>query len=162
MLEYLQTKEVFFMGKTRVIHYVTKVLVDIMFYGGIVACVVIPFLLPQLMAFIGVSMRFQTAYTVILLSSGICSVYIVYQLKCMFKTLLGGNPFVMKNVSCLRKCAVASALIALIFAVRLSLWFTFAAAIIVVIFSLLSLFSITIKDLFKQAVAYKEETDWTV
>jgi len=80
----------------------------------------------------------------------------------MFKTLLGGNPFVMKNVSCLRKCAVASALIALIFAVRLSLWFTFAAAIIVVIFSLLSLFSITIKDLFKQAVAYKEETDWTV
>ena len=150
------------MGKTRVIHYVTKILVDIMFYRGIVACVVLPFVLPALMRFIGVSMTFRTPYTLILLSSGMCSVYIVYQLKRMFKTLLGGNPFVIENVSCLRKCAVASALISGIFLIRLFLWFTIASSIIVVIFALLSLFSITIKDLFKQAVAYKEETDWTV
>jgi len=150
------------MEKPRAIHYVTKILLDIMFYGGIVACIVLPFVLPMLMAFLGVSMQFRVAYTLILLSSGMCSVYIVYQLKRIFQTLLGRNPFVMQNVSCLRKCAVASALIALVFAIRLYLWFTIASSIIVVIFSLLSLFSITIKDLFKQAVAYKEETDWTV
>jgi len=150
------------MEKPRVLHYVTKILVDLMLYGGIVALVVLPFVLPMLMAFIGVSMHFQTAYTLILLSAGLCSVYIVYQLRRMFQTLLSGNPFVTQNVSCLRKCAVASALIAFIFAIRLVLWFTIASSIIVVIFSLLSLFSLTIKDLFKQAVAYKEETDWTV
>ena len=150
------------MEEKRVIHYVTKILLDIMFYGGLVALVVLPFALPALLAFIGASMRFRIAYTLILLSSGTCAVYIVYQLKRMFKTLLYGNPFVMQNVSCLRKCAVASALIAVIFAIRLYLWFTIASSIIVIIFSLLSLFSIAIKDLFKQAIAYKEETDWTV
>ena len=150
------------MEKPRVIHYLTKALLDLMFYGGLVALVALPFVLPLLMVFTGASPRFQLAYTLILLSSGLCAVYIVYQLKRMFKTLLSGNPFVMQNVSCLRKCAVASALISLVFAVRLAFWFTIAASLIVVIFALLSLFSITIKDLFKQAVVYKEETDWTV
>jgi len=101
-------------------------------------------------------------YTVILMASGIPAVYIVYQLKCMFKTLVGGNPFVAQNVSALRHAAVASAVIAAVYIVRLVMWFTIAAAIIVIIFALLSLFSLTLKDLFKQAIAYKEETDWTV
>ena len=150
------------METNRVRHYVTKLLLDLMFYGGIAALVVLPVVLPHVMAFVGASMQFRGAYTLILLSAGLCSIYIVYQLRCMFKTLLGGNPFVAQNVSCLRKCAVAGALIAGIFLVRLLFWFTIAASIIVVIFSLLSLFCLTIKDLFKQAVAYKEETDWTV
>jgi len=150
------------MSKNTWVHHFTKVLVDLMFYGGILACVTLPFALPYLMRLIGVSLHFRTAYTLILLSSGICAVYIVYQLKGMFKTLLGGNPFVAQNVTSLRKCAVASALISGIFLIRLFIWFTIASSIIVVIFALLSLFSLTIKDLFKQAIAYKEETDWTV
>ena len=143
-------------------NYLTKVLVDIMFYGGIAALIVLPFMMERLLLFIGVSTGLRVTYTVILLTSGACALYIVYQLKCMFKTLVGGNPFVAQNVSCLRKCAVASALIAAIYFVRLVMWFTLAASVIVVIFALLSLFSLTLKYLFKQAVAYKEETDWTV
>ena len=150
------------MKQNRIRHYATKVLVDIMFFGGIAACIALPFMMPWLMAFVGISPYVRTTYTIILLGAGSCAVYILYQLKCMFTTLLGGNPFIKKNVSCLRNCAVASALIAVIFLVRLYLWFTIASAIIVIIFSLLSLFSLTLKDLFKQAVAYKEETDWTV
>ena len=150
------------MKAERLRQHVTKILVDIMFYGGIAACAVLPFAMPMLLRFIGVSLEFRIVYTTILLSAGVCGVYIMYQLKCMFRTLLGGNPFVSQNVTCLRKCAVASALIACIFLIRLLLWFTIAASVVVVIFSLLSLFSLTIKDLFKQAVAYKEETDWTV
>ena len=150
------------MIKNNFIHYLTKVLLEIMFYGGIVIWIVLPFIMPWVMAFTGVSLYLRATYTAILLSSGACSIYIVYQLKIMFKTFLGGNPFINENVSCLRKCAVASALIALIYLIRLFLWFTFAALVIVTIFSLLSLFSLTVKDLFKQAVFYKEETDWTV
>jgi len=151
------------MENPRVLHRVTKILVDLMFYGGIVVLVILPFALPQVMAFLGVSViQFRLAYTIILLSAGLCAIYIVYQLKRMFKTLLGGNPFVMQNVSCLRKCAVASALIAAVFLIRLVLWFTIAASLIVIIFALMSLFCLTIKDLFKQAVAYKEDADWTV
>jgi len=150
------------MNQNRTIHYVTKLLVDIMFFGGIAACVILPFIMPWLLSFVGVSPEMRLHYTVILFSSGICAVFIVFQLKRMFKTLVGGNPFVLQNVSCLRQCAVASAVIALIYLIRLFMWFTIAAAIIVVIFAMLSLFSLTLKDIFKQAVAYKEETDWTV
>ena len=150
------------MKKNHFRHYVTKILVDTMFYGGIAACIALPFVLPRLMELTGVSMQFRVNYTVVLFSSGVCAVYIMYQLKRMFKTLVSGNPFVVQNVSCLRKCAVASALIAGIFLIRLFMWFTIAASIIVVIFFILSLFCLTLKDLFKQAVIYKEETDWTV
>ena len=143
-------------------NYLTKILIDIMFFGGIAACAALPFILPMLLEFVGLSPALRLEYTVILLSAGLCSVYILYQLKRIFKTLLGGNPFVRENVSALRKCAVAGALIALIFLIRLIFWFTIAASIIVIIFSLLSLFCLTLKDLFKQAVAYKEESDWTV
>jgi len=150
------------MKTNRFRHYVTKILVDIMFYGGIAACIALPFVLPRLMELTGVSIQFRGQYTAVLLSSGICAVYIMYQLKCMFKTLLGGNPFVSQNVNCLRKCAVASAVIAGIFLIRLIMWFTISASIIAIIFFILSLFCLTLKDLFKQAVIYKEETDWTV
>ena len=150
------------MKQNRIRHYVTKLLVDIMFFGGIATCVILPFIMPRLLAFVSLSQDLRLIYTIILLGSGVCALYIVFQLKRMFKTLIGGNPFVLQNVSCLRQCAVASAVIALIFLIRLIMWFTIAAAIIVVIFAMLSLFSLTLKDLFKQAVAYKEEMDWTV
>ena len=143
-------------------HQLTKILVDIMFYGGILTCVALPFILPILMAWQGVQTAYRVHYTAALFSSGICAVYIMYQLKRMFKTLVGGNPFVVQNVSCLRKCAVASAIIAGIFLIRQFMWFTIAGTVTVIIFFMLSLFCLTLKDLFKQAVTYKEETDWTV
>ena len=150
------------MYKNSFVHYLTKVLVDIMFYGGIVCCIAVPFVMPTLAAFLGYSPDIVIPYTVILMLSGFCSLYIVWQLKAIFKTLLGGNPFVEKNVSCLRRCSVASFLIATIYLVKISIWFTIASSIIVIIFALLALFCLTLKDVFKQAIAYKEENDWTV
>ncbi|MCL2867083.1 MAG: DUF2975 domain-containing protein [Clostridia bacterium] len=150
------------MYKNSFVHYLTKVLVDMMFYCGIVCCVIVPFIMPRLITFLGYSSDIVVPNTVILILSGLCSLYILWQLKTIFKTLLGGSPFIKPNVSCLRKCSVASFLIALIFIVRLCIWFTMAASVIVIIFSLLGLFCLTLKDVFKQAVAYKEENDWTV
>ncbi|MCL2372804.1 MAG: DUF2975 domain-containing protein [Defluviitaleaceae bacterium] len=150
------------MENNRLRHVVTKVLVDLMFFGGIVAWVALPFIMPLLLGFTGVYGGFRGQYTVVLMGAGACAIYILYQLRSMFKTLVGGNPFVPQNVSCLRKCAVASGVISLIFLARTLMWFTIAGAMVVVIFAILSLFCLTLKDLFKQAVSYKEETDWTV
>jgi len=150
------------MAKNSFVHRVTKVLVDVMFYGGIVLCVALPFLLPYGMRLIGHGAHMFWPNLIVLVLSGVLALYIVYQLKAMFKTLVGGNPFVAKNVSCLRRCAVASALISIVFLVRISVWFTISATVIALIFALLALFSLTLKDVFKQAVAYKEENDWTV
>ena len=150
------------MQKNSFVHYLTKILVDIMFYGGILCCIAIPFTMPSLAALLGYSPDIVTPYTVILMFSGLCALYIVWQLKAIFKTLLGGNPFVEKNVSCLRRCSVASILIATVYLVKISIWFTIASSIIVIIFALLGIFCLTLKDVFKQAIAYKEENDWTV
>jgi hypothetical protein len=150
------------MYKNSFVHYLTKVLVDIMFYGGILCCVVLPFIMPTLANFFGYSEAVVLPFTIILLLSGLCSIYILWQLKEMFRTLLNGNPFIGANVTCLRKCSVASFLIAIIYIVKTIFWFSIMTSVVVIIFSLLGLFCLTLKDVFKQAVDYKEENDWTV
>ena len=150
------------MYKNSFVHYLTKVLVDIMFFGGILCCIAVPFIMPYLAVYFGYREAAVLPFTIILLSSGLCALYILWQLKAMFKTLLSGNPFTGANVSCLRKCSVASFLIAILYIAKLTFWFTIASSIIVIIFSLLGLFCLTLKDVFKQAIAYKEENDWTV
>jgi len=150
------------MHKNSFVHYLTKVLVDIMFYGGILCCIALPFTMHALAYFLGYDETVIIPYTIILLASGLCALYILWQLKAMFKTLLGGDPFTGANVVCLRKCSVASFLIAIIYIIKVIFWPTITASVMVIIFSLLGLFSLTLKDVFKQAVAYKEENDWTV
>jgi len=150
------------MYKISFIHRVTKFLVDVMFYGGIAACAALPFLFPRLPSW-GIFFLHRTVPAlIILMASGLCAVYILYQLKLMFKTLMGKEPFVHQNVNCFRKCGVASFVISLLFAARLVVGFTYGAVIVVMIFFMLGLFSLTMKDIFKQAVFYKEESDWTV
>ena len=150
------------MNKNNFVHHLTKVLVDVMFFGGIATCAALPFIVPPLINYLRYDESMTLPYTVILLISGICALYILWQLKAIFKTLLGGNPFVEENVSCLRRCSVASFMIALTSVIRIAFWWTIAASVIVIVFALLGLFCLTLKDVFKQAVAYKEESDWTV
>ena len=144
------------------VHYLTKILVDIMFYCGIICCIALPFTMPMLADFFGYSETVVLPLTIVLVSSGLCSVFILWQLKAMFKTLLNGNPFIGANVSCLRKCSVASFLIAIIYIAKVFFLFSVMTSVVVIIFSLLGLFCLTLKDVFKQAIAYKEENDWTV
>ena len=150
------------MQKSAFVHRLTKVLVDIMLYGGMLCCVAVPFIMPALSKYFHYQESAVLPFAIILELSGLCSLYMLWQLKAMFKTLLGGDPFVGGNVTCLRKTAVASFLIAILFLAKLSFWFTVASTLIVIIFSLLGLFCLTLKDVFKQAITYKEENDWTV
>jgi hypothetical protein len=149
------------MYKDSFVHRLTKVLIDIMFYVGIACCVAAPFIMPKLAGLLGYSEALVLPLTIILLSSGLCALYILWQLKAMFKTLLGIDPFVAANVVCLRKCSVASFLIAIIYTVKIILWFTIASSTFVIIFALLGLFCLTLKDVFKQAIELKEKSDWT-
>lgn len=150
------------MYKNSFVHYLTKVLLDVIFYGGILCCIALPFVLPSLISFLGYTKIDVIPLTIILLTTGLCLLYILWQLKLIFKTLIGGNPFTDKNINCLKKCSAASLLIAVIYLLKILFWPTAASSLIVIIFSLLGLFCLTLKDVFKQAVAYKEENDWTV
>ncbi len=149
------------MQKQPVTHYIAKALVDIMLYGGIVCVILVPWLSRYVYIF-GYGERQRWIIAAVLFSSGICVVYILFNLKQMFRTLLGGNPFVEKNISCFRKMAVACAVISLIYVIKCILIFSLATIIIILMFAVGSLFCLTLKDIFKQAIFYKEEHDWTV
>ena len=79
------------MYKSSFIHYLTKALADIIFYGGILFCITVPFLMLKLTNFFGYKKSVILPFTAILLSSGLCALYILWQLKAMFKALLGGK-----------------------------------------------------------------------
>jgi len=145
-------------------HYVTKVLIDIMFYGGIVCVLAVPWAVNFLNQWLyhGGHPWFQTVMVPVLVSSGIFAVAILFYLKKMFRTMLNGNPFVWENVSCFRKIAVCCACIAVIYLVKSFLLFSPATIVIVLMFSIGMLFCLTLKDLFKQAITYKEENELTI
>lgn len=145
------------------VHYIAKGMVDVLFYGGILACCCVPWLTKWWMGIAAFRQPSSSLpFALILISSGLCAVYILYQLKKLFRTLLGGNPFVSENIICFRKMAVAAMLIAIIYVVKCVFWFSIASAIVAVVFLVASLFCLTVKDVFKQAVYYKEEHDFTV
>ena len=149
------------MYKNSFVHYLTKIVVDIMFFGGIVICPLMPYFTSWWARYSAYN-KDLIQMNIIFFLSGVSAVYILWQLKRLFKTLLGGNPFVPGNVNCFRKMAVASLLIAILFVYRSILFFTFLSVTIIVVFVLATLFCLTLKDVFKQAVYYKEENDGVI
>jgi hypothetical protein len=100
------------MYQPTVTHRIAKALVSLMFYGSIVCVVSLPFLSNYITEYFGCGQRDCRFMTAVLIASGLCTVYILYNLRRMYRSLLGGNPFVETNIGCLRKMAVSCALIA--------------------------------------------------
>lgn len=146
------------MYKNTPVHYIAKYAVDFMFYSGILCTLVAPFIAK----YVGYDQSDSVIFAIMLFLSGVCAVFVMFNLKQMFSTLLGGNPFVMKNVCSLRRIAVACAVISAIYIVKCFLLFTFSTLVIVIVFSIGTLFCLTLKDIFKQAISLKEENDLTI
>lgn len=148
--------------KNSAVHYITKYTIDIMFYIGILCVAALPFVSPLIKTYIPSSERDFTVFMITLALSGVCALYILFTFKKMFKTLLSGNPFARENISCFRKLAVACAAVSLIYLISCLSSFTFGRLTVSVAFALGCLFCLTLKDIFKQAMLYKEENDLTV
>jgi len=151
------------MYQKSIVHYISKIVIDILFYAGIATTLAVPFLSSRFYACIGyTSEAWQIPFMLVLFFSGACSVFILFHLKQMYRTLLIGNPFIPDNVNRLRMIAVACLLIAVIYIGKCFFLFTFGTAIISLVFIIGCLFCLTLKDLFKQAVNYKAENDLTI
>lgn len=151
------------MYKKSISHYIAKAVIDILFYMSIVCVVLVPVFSRWLFGWINYSdSSYLVMFTVIVLLSGVCCVYILFNLKQMYRSLLVGNPFVDKNVSHLRKIAVACILIALMYIAKCFFMFTVATVVIAFVFIVGCLFCLTLKDLFKQAINYKTENELTI
>ena len=151
------------MYQKSVTHYISKIVIDILFYLSIICVILVPVWAKELFSWINYrNADYLGSFVITIFLSGLCCVYILYHLKQMFRSLLVGNPFVDKNVSHFRKIAVAFWAIALMYFVKCFFMFTGATLVIAVVFVVGCLFCLTLKDLFKQAINYKTETELTI
>ena len=151
------------MYKKSITHHIAKVVIDILFYFSIFCVILVPVWAKHLFLWINYSDGgYFIPFTVIIFLSGLCCVYILYNLKQMFRSLLVGNPFIDKNVSHFRKIAVACSIVALMYMIKCFFMFTYATVVIATVFVVGCLFCLTLKDLFKQAINYKTETELTI
>lgn len=141
---------------------ITKIIVEILFYLGIVCVISVPVGMKYISGYYGYSSIETVTFATMLIISGIAAVYILYEFKRMFKTLVGGNPFVAANVKSLKRMAVSCLIITAVYIIKCFTMFTFATVIIAIVFGIGTLFCLVLKDLFRQAVEYKEENDLTV
>jgi len=139
-------------------HKLTRIIIDILFFTCIIAIATIPWWghFAQTYMMIGKGMY------IILYLAGVTSLYILWLVRAFFKTFQQGNPFEEENVTRLRNCSIAFFVNALIFAVKIIFVYTNAALLLVVMFGILGLACLTIKDLFKQAIKHKQENDLTI
>lgn len=151
------------MYKKSITHYISKIVIDVLFYLSIFCVILVPVWAKTLFFWINYNNDgYLIPFVAIIFLSGLCCVYILHNLKKMFKSLLVGNPFVDENVSHFRKMAVTCAIIALMYIVKCFFMFTYATLVIATIFVVGCLFCLTLKDLFKQAINYKTETELTI
>lgn len=140
----------------------TKILLDIMFYVGIVVTLT----LPVSFYFYGNYNEFFKIYyiqmVVIFMIAGVFAVLILYELRRIFKTVLNDDCFVKSNVRSLNRMGIYSFAIMLVMLCRLPMFFTPAVFVIVVVFLIAGLFSRVLAIVFDRAVEYKQENDFTI
>ena len=140
----------------------TKVLLDFMFFSGILVCVSVPFLFHFVGDYFKEFERFYYPLCIIFLIAGICALVILRELRRMFRSVILEDPFVKENVISLKRMGICAFLIALLMGVRLFLFVTFAAMVLVIVFLIAGLFSMVLSIIFDKAVTYKEENDLTI
>lgn len=140
----------------------TKALLDVMFCGGILATLSLPWTFRWMAGFYPNLEAHYWLTTILFMLSGAGAVLIIYELRRMFRTVLQNDCFVRQNVVSLRRMGILGLGIAVITAVRLSVIFTPATVVIIIVFFIAALFSFVLSHVFAQAVRYKEENDLTI
>lgn len=116
-----------------------------------------------------ISLRYYTgsmfAYKVLLVLvvlTGILSLFLVYELKKIFKTLIEKNPFVYENVSSLKKMSLASILVSIAYVSKVFLLNSLMTLAVILVFAVASAFCLVLSEVFRQACIVKEENDLTI
>lgn len=140
----------------------TKLLLDCMFYIGIVLTVTIPVIFKVVGRYLETFERYYFAQCAVYMLSGVLCLLIVSELRKMFITVLEENAFVENNARSLKRMGKFSFLTSLLSLVRLPMSPTPATVVIGIVFAIAGLFSIVLCQVFEEAVRYKEENDLTI
>ena len=140
----------------------TKLLLDIMFYMGIIVTVTLPI---SIKIYGRLNPYFRDNYyslCVVLFLSGIFAILIIRELRRMFASVIAGDCFIRENVSSLERMSIYSFFITVITACRLFIYLTPSVLIIILVFIIAGLFSKVLAGVFDKAVTYKQENDLTI
>lgn len=140
----------------------TKYLLDIMFYCGIVVTASLPWSIRWIGEVLPGLIRHYEETVIIYFVLGVSAEKLLFELRKIFRTVLAEDCFVRENVVSLQKMGNWSFFIALMAGVRSIVYMTIAMIVVIFVFLIAGLFSKVLSFVFEQAVAYKEETDWTI
>ena len=150
--------------KKETVAVITKYLLDIMFFAGIVVTLTLPWLVKVVTAYFhfedfeGRYVEIVSIYFVL----GILAVLILGELRKMFRTVLKNDCFVRENVVSLQRMGTYSFVIAAVCLLRAVLYTTAAMLVLVLVFVIAGLFSKVLAFVFDKAVDYKLENDLTI
>lgn len=149
--------------KTNTTNKFTKIILNIMFFTGILIILTLPVTLKCAGEYYSNQiMEHYYGFLIIFSSAGILAIMIIDQLRKMMNTVIKENCFVYENVKSLEIMAVLSLIISILFIVKCFFAPTPATVIIVIVFFIAALFSRVLAHVFYQAVTYKEENDLTI
>jgi hypothetical protein len=140
----------------------TKILLDFMFYTGIIVCITVPFIFHFLGKYYSIIQKWYIPFCVVFVVAGIFALFILRELRRMFQTVMNQNPFVYENVMSLKRMGICAFIISISMAVRLIFVITPSALVLVAVFLIAGLFSLVLSQVFDQAVTYKQENDLTI
>ncbi len=146
----------------KILTKLTKVILDIFFFGGLIVCFTLPFSLKVVGRWYETYDKYYIQMCIVFFVTGMASVYILGQLRNMFRTVLLEDCFVKENVISLKNMGIASIVVAVATAIRLFFVITPATLITIIIFAIAGLFSFVLSQVFEQAVTYKLENDLTI
>lgn len=141
---------------------ITKRMLDIMFYIGIVILVLLPAIIYIFSKYNNYYKKYVVVMFLALFVSGIIALLIISELRKMFRTVIADDCFVAENVASLVKMGNYSFIIAMLTLARSIFYVTPASIVIIIVFVIASLFSKVLSQVFKKAVAYKKENDMTI
>ena len=99
---------------------------------------------------------------IMLYPCGVLAFFIENELRRIFKTLKGKNPFVVENVKSLKRIGFFLFGMFLAFVFKIVMLNSIMTMVGAAVFLLGALLCLILADVFQQAVAYKEENDLTI
>ena len=142
-----------------------KACLNIVFALGILGIITLPWMLDFYFEY------FYDAYFVLpgyrlfilifLMVTAALVLLIVWEMIAMLRSIPSG-PFILRNVRALRRIGVVLLALAALFFSKCVLYVTMLTMACGFMFALCALFAFTLANLFRQAVAFKEENDLTI
>lgn len=140
-----------------------KLMLDCVFIGGMAIFITLPWFLK--LAFDLIMNSLDENYYFLLgffYFSGFFALFLVYEMKKIFKNLNKRNPFIMDNVISLKRMSVASFIISGAYIVKIIFYPSILTIILAMVFIIAGLFLIILSEVFRQAVIVKQENDLTI